>query len=289
MLEDAAGEEDLIPHHHNTSVWSKYDKGRQLGSGNFGNVFLGINKVLTCPAVNLSTQQDTREEVAIKLLKQTRISAASAKKEISVHAKATVHQNSTTEDTRLMRLHEVFMNKPTNETALVMDLARGGDLFDRVARAPYSEENACKLLVLLVESVIKLHSIGIAHRDLKLENILLRQENHDFDFCIADLGGAKWFPGGARAITSTETGTLGYTAPEAVATKREKLQYDAYQVDVFSLGVILYIILCGYPPWDLHTPPSRRPKRIAFETSHPASQRWTSISAEAKVFGVTQQ
>eukprot|EP00658_Telonema_sp_P-2_P055890 TRINITY_DN44410_c0_g1_i2.p1 TRINITY_DN44410_c0_g1~~TRINITY_DN44410_c0_g1_i2.p1 ORF type:complete len:469 (-),score=96.83 TRINITY_DN44410_c0_g1_i2:341-1747(-) len=175
------------------------------------------------------------------------------------------------------------MNKATREIALVMDLAEGGDLYDRVACAPYGEEAACRLLVLLVEAVIKLHSIGIAHRDLKLENILLRKKADDFDFCIADLGGAKWFPEGVRPVTSTETGTLGYTAPEAVSSRpREKVQYDAYQVDVFSLGVILYILLCGYPPWDLNLPPKRRPEKIVFETSHPASRKWASVSAEAK-------
>jgi len=264
-------EEEVIPHHHNTSVWTKYKKGKLLGSGNFGDVFHG-------------THLETGAEVAVKVLKKGSIHRASAQKEIAVHAKAALHQSNTTEDTRLMRLQEVFVNASTRETSLIMELARGGDLFDRVSRSPYGEVAARKLLVMLVEAVIKLHSINIAHRDLKLENILLRKEEDQFDFVIADLGGAKWFPENERPVTSTETGTIGYTAPEAVRSNpREQLRYDPYQVDVFSLGVILYILLCGYPPWDLqYTPPRRRPKEIAFETKNALTKVWGNISEEAK-------
>jgi len=263
-----------IPHHLDTTVWKKYTKGRLLGSGQFGDVYLGTDK-------------ETKDEVAIKILKKGRIHLSTAEKEIAVHSRAEdalQGEDAVSLDTRLIRLHEVFMNRQTRETALVMDLARGGDLFDRVANGAYSEPDACKLLVLMVETLIKLHSIGIAHRDLKLENILLRTKDDAFDFCIADLGGAKWFAPGARAFTSTETGTMGYTAPEAYKSNpRDTLSYDAYQVDVFSLGVILYILLSGYPPWELTmTPPHRRPKVIDFETEHAVSHVWKNVSAEAK-------
>ena len=74
-------------------------------------------------------------------MKKGSIHRASAQKEIAVHAKAALHQSNTTEDTRLMRLQEVFVNASTRETSLIMELARGGDLFDRYGATLPPEPN----------------------------------------------------------------------------------------------------------------------------------------------------
>eukprot|EP00656_Telonema_subtile_P048914 TRINITY_DN5961_c0_g2_i1.p2 TRINITY_DN5961_c0_g2~~TRINITY_DN5961_c0_g2_i1.p2 ORF type:complete len:203 (-),score=56.14 TRINITY_DN5961_c0_g2_i1:205-813(-) len=164
-----------------------------------------------------------------------------------------------------------------------MELARGGDLFDRLVHGgTYSEQDACKLVCVLVRAVRGLHQQGIAHGDLKPENILLRSKHSDLDVCLADFGAATGFDAGSSTgmVGCAERGTLGYLAPEALCGARG--EYDAFKADVFALGVILYIVLCGYPPWELHLRPRARPAQLSFEGHQSSTKLWAGVSQGTK-------
>lgn len=120
---------------------------------------------------------------------------------------------------------------------------KGGELFDRiVSKSFYNEKEARDVCTILFEAIGYCHSKSVAHRDLKPENLLLQSEDNDSAIKIADFGFAK------RVLTpnslTTQCGTPGYVAPEIL----EGVAYDT-KSDMWSLGVIIYILLGGYPPF----------------------------------------
>ncbi|KAG0486332.1 hypothetical protein HPP92_008427 [Vanilla planifolia] len=125
---------------------------------------------------------------------------------------------------------------------LVMDLCEGGDLFDRIAAgegAPIREEEAAELMQALMEAVALCHRRGVAHRDLKPDNIMFDGKGR---LLLADFGSAECF-GDGRAMRGI-VGTPYYVAPEVLAGR----DYGE-KVDVWSAGVVLYIMLGGIPPF----------------------------------------
>ncbi|XP_026532003.1 calcium/calmodulin-dependent protein kinase type 1B isoform X2 [Pseudonaja textilis] len=123
-----------------------------------------------------------------------------------------------------------------------MQLVTGGELFDRIIeRGYYTEKDASQLIRQVLEAVNYLHDLGIVHRDLKPENLLYATPFEDAKIMITDFGLSKIE---ADGIMSTACGTPGYVAPEI-------LEQKAYgkAVDSWALGVISYILLCGYPPF----------------------------------------
>jgi calcium/calmodulin-dependent protein kinase I len=139
------------------------------------------------------------------------------------------------------RLYETFDENA--EIYIVTELVEGGELFDRiVSKTSYTEKEARDLIRLLLDTLAYMHANGIVHRDLKPENLLLCSESDDSDIKIADFGFAKRI----TDLTAKETacGTPGYVAPEI-------LRGDSYgaEVDIWSMGVICYVLLAGYPPF----------------------------------------
>ena len=123
-------------------------------------------------------------------------------------------------------------------------LAEGGELFDEIARRKYfSEENAAEVISQLLSAIIYCHERRIVHRDLKPENILLEHKSSDkLQIKVIDFGTAKAFDP-VKKLRAT-TGTAYYIAPEVLLKN-----YDE-RCDVWSCGVILYILLCGAPPFN---------------------------------------
>jgi len=120
----------------------------------------------------------------------------------------------------------------------------GGELFDRiVAKGHFSEPASADLVYKILDATQYLHSVGIVHRDLKPENLLLSDPSDQAEVKVADFGLAKIL-GAEGQMMATTCGTPGYVAPEVLKNKG----YDK-QVDVWSIGVILYILLCGFPPF----------------------------------------
>jgi serine/threonine protein kinase len=126
----------------------------------------------------------------------------------------------------------------------VMELMRGGELFDKIVElGSFTERDAASCVRNVTDALAYLHRHGIVHRDLKPENLLLRTPDSITDVCIADFGYARLLGGMARA--NSVVGTADYVAPEVL------LQSGGYtdRCDEWSLGVITYCLLCGYPPF----------------------------------------
>ncbi|KAM9524107.1 calcium/calmodulin-dependent protein kinase type 1-like isoform 2-T3 [Salvelinus alpinus] len=124
-----------------------------------------------------------------------------------------------------------------------MQLVSGGELFDRIVeKGFYTEKDASKLIQQILDAVKYLHDMGIVHRDLKPENLLYYSMEEDSKIMISDFGLSKIE--GSGSVMSTACGTPGYVAPEVLAQK----PYSK-AVDCWSIGVIAYILLCGYPPF----------------------------------------
>lgn len=119
----------------------------------------------------------------------------------------------------------------------------GGELFDRVIeKEHYSEQEACEAIKPIVDSISYCHKMNIAHRDLKPENILYSTPDTDAIIKICDFGLAKVVSKENFMITAC--GTPSYMAPEVLKGKGY-----GNAVDFWSIGVLLYVLLCGYPPF----------------------------------------
>ncbi|KAI5093638.1 calcium/calmodulin-dependent protein kinase type 1-like isoform X2 [Silurus meridionalis] len=141
----------------------------------------------------------------------------------------------------IVSLEDIYENK--SHLYLVMQLVSGGELFDRIVeKGFYTEKDASKLIQQILDAVKYLHDMGIVHRDLKPENLLYYSMDEDSMIMISDFGLSKIE--GSGSVMSTACGTPGYVAPEVLAQK----PYSK-AVDCWSIGVIAYILLCGYPPF----------------------------------------
>jgi len=173
----------------------------------------------------------------------------------------------------IIRLFDFFEEPSTYY--LVMERMRGGELFDRiVAKAYYNEKEARDTCKIVLDAVRFCHENHVAHRDLKPENLLLQSDIDDSAVKIADFGFAKrvYKP---NSLT-TQCGTPGYVAPEIL----EGTAYDE-RADMWSVGVILYILLGGYPPFIESTQRDlfRKIRKGDYEFHE---EYWGTVSAEAK-------
>jgi len=174
----------------------------------------------------------------------------------------------------IVTLHELF--DTPNHLHMIIDLLSGGELFDRIVeKGHFSEKNAASIIKQITNSLDYLHSNNIVHRDLKPENLLYVDKEGD-RIMLVDFGLAKQIKGSNSL--STPCGSPAYVAPEVL----ERKPYGA-EVDWWSLGVILYILLCGFPPFhDEHNNLKRLYKKIKKGNFQFVSPYWDTISEEAK-------
>lgn len=173
----------------------------------------------------------------------------------------------------IIQLYDVFDER--SYIYLVTELMSGGELFDRIVKKQYyNEKEARDLCKILFEAIAYCHSKRVAHRDLKPENLLLVSKGDDSEMKIADFGFAKKAPN--EECLSTQCGTPGYVAPEIL----EGAKYGT-RSDMWSLGVIVYILLGGYPPFIENTQKAlfRKIRKGEYEFHE---QYWKSVSQEAK-------
>lgn len=167
----------------------------------------------------------------------------------------------------IMRLHEVIEDDA--KCYLVTELAESGDLFDRIVKqGRFPEREAQKVTAALVEALAYCHGRGIIHRDVKPENVLLSGETVK----LCDFGFAKQLEHPDEQ-SSDSCGTPGYAAPEILDGRSYGLE-----VDVFSLGVVTYIMLCGYPPFPMKLAQLRTHR---FHVRFP-SKDWGGIHSDVK-------
>jgi serine/threonine protein kinase len=166
-----------------------------------------------------------------------------------------------------------FFYTPT-KFHVVQEWAQGGDIFDKLAnRTTYTEKDARDLSIVLLQTMQAMHSLHLVHRDLKPENLLLSNTFDDTNIKVCDFGFAKRVsPEGLQ----TRCGTPAFVSPEILVGARYK-----EQVDMWSVGVILYILLGGYPPFqDANHRGLFRKIRAGDYVFHDAY--WEKVSVEAK-------
>ncbi|OQR83323.1 calcium/calmodulin-dependent protein kinase [Achlya hypogyna] len=234
----------------------QYSLGKVIGAGTFSTVKEAVHK-------------PTGQKYAIKCIKKAglTVNEIQALTTEVVILKQMKHPN-------IMILHD-FFSEP-DYYYLVTELMEGGELFDRIVeKSYYTEREARDLVKLLLEAIRYCHDINVVHRDLKPENLLLTSMTDDASIKLADFGFAKKVASDSEGL-STACGTPGYVAPEI-------LEAGTYgkAVDIWSIGVITYILLCGYPPFhdDNHNALFRKIKRGAFVFDSPY---WDAISDDAK-------
>ncbi|RLN91822.1 hypothetical protein BBJ28_00005517 [Nothophytophthora sp. Chile5] len=167
----------------------------------------------------------------------------------------------------IMRLHEVIEDDA--KCYLVTELAEGGDLFDRIVKqGKFPEREAQKVAAALVEALHYCHARSIIHRDVKPENVLLSGD----DVKLCDFGFARQLNDPEEQSTDS-CGTPGYAAPEILDGRSYGLE-----VDVFSLGVVTYIMLCGYPPFPMKLAQLRTHR---FNVRYP-SKDWAAVHPDVK-------
>jgi len=157
---------------------------------------------------------------------------------------------------------------------IILELADGGDLFDAVvSRKFYNEKDAKVILAELASAVGYLHNRGIAHRDLKPENILLTKTGH---LKLSDFGLSRMID--SDQMMKTLCGTPQYLAPEIIL-ESEGITEKGYSkaVDIWSMGVVLYIILAGFPPFGEDSFDDIKQGKYSFK-----DKRWGEVSAQAK-------
>ncbi|XP_054645788.1 calcium/calmodulin-dependent protein kinase type IV [Dunckerocampus dactyliophorus] len=177
-------------------------------------------------------EKEKKKPYAVKVLKKT-IDKKIVRTEIGVLLRLS-HPN-------IIQLKEIF--ETDTDISLVLELVTGGELFDRIVeRGYYSERDAAHVIKQILEAVAYLHENGVVHRDLKPENLLYADLSLDAPLKIADFGLSKIIDD--QVTMKTVCGTPGYCAPEI-------LRGNAYgpEVDMWSVGVILYILLCGFEPF----------------------------------------
>ncbi|RWW53091.1 hypothetical protein BHE74_00040444 [Ensete ventricosum] len=207
-----------------TVLMQRYELGRLLGQGTFAKVYHARN-VATGLAVAIKII-DKAKVLRIGMIDQI-------KREISV-MRLVHHPN-------IVQLYEVMATK--TKIYFAMEYVRGGELFNKVAKGRLKEDVARKYFQQLIAAVDFCHSRGVYHRDLKPENLLL-DEKGDLkvsDFGLSALGASRRQDG----LLHTTCGTPAYVAPEVITKKG----YDGSKADIWSCGVILFVLLAGYLPF----------------------------------------
>ncbi|KAG0477032.1 hypothetical protein HPP92_013873 [Vanilla planifolia] len=202
----------------------RYELGRLLGQGTFAKVY---------HARNIKTSQS----VAIKIIDKEKVLKVGLidqiKREISV-MRLVRHPN-------IVQLYEVMASK--TKIYFVLEYVKGGELFSKVSKGRLKEDVARRYFQQLISAVDFCHSSGVYHRDIKPENLLLDDDGNlkVSDFGLSALADSKRQDG----LLHTTCGTPAYVAPEVINRKG----YDGAKADIWSCGVVLFVLLSGYLPF----------------------------------------
>jgi len=240
-----------------------YDVREILGTGNFAIVKIAIHR-------------QSGERFALKIIDKKKFIMANTKR----------RPNALMEEVEILRsvshpniigIHDVYETDKT--LYLVLELVTGGELFDKILNAGhFKEEQAREFFAQMLDAVKYLHSQGIAHRDLKPENILVKSAHEDI-IKLSDFGLSRIVDETTKM--KTMCGTPQYVAPE-ILTNSDTSGYGK-ACDLWSLGVILYIMLVGYPPFndtkESQTPLFEQVKNAEYDFD---PDFWSEISESAK-------
>ncbi|CAI0548763.1 unnamed protein product [Linum tenue] len=205
-------------------VKSTYSIGKELGRGQFG-------------VTHLCTHKASGEQLACKTIAKRKLvnkeDLEDVRREVQIMHHLTGQPN-------IVELKGAYEDK--HSVHLVMELCAGGELFDRIiAKGHYTERAAASLLRTIVQIVYTCHSMGVIHRDLKPENFLLLSKDESSPLKATDFGLSVFYKPGE--VFKDIVGSAYYIAPEVL-----KRKYGP-EADIWSVGVMLYILLCGVPPF----------------------------------------
>lgn len=245
----AAGEVVYVEH----TFASRWKKGKKLGEGAFADVHL------------CTSTHDTSRVAAVKIMHKGKMSTgdkSGAKREVDIMRKLH-HPN-------IVQFLDFF--DEGGQLFVILEYLEGGELFDRVLKKEhYSEKEARDTVYVFLSALKHMHDKNIVHRDLKPENLLMANEKDDADIKIADFGLSIEDNEGKL---SEVCGSPSYMAPELM----RGMSYGK-PVDMWALGVITYILLGGYPPFDQNDEASVLAGRFEF---HPDC--WEHVHDECKQF-----
>merc|ERR1719454_813507 len=229
-------------------------ENKKLGEGSYGTVSKGANKA-------------TKMVRALKSIAKAKVKDADRFKQEIAIMKIMDHPN-------IIKLFETFEDH--RNIYLVMEMCTGGELFDRIIEVGhFTEVQAAILLQQMIRALFYMHENHIMHRDLKPENFLLQTKDpiEKSSLKIIDFGLSCKFD--ANTVATTKAGTPYYVAPQVLAGK-----YDQAS-DMWSVGVIMYVLLCGYPPFYGETDADVLTKvRLGNFTFNAAD--WKNVSDDAK-------
>ncbi|EPR60647.1 calcium-dependent protein kinase CDPK2B [Toxoplasma gondii TgCatPRC2] len=225
---------------------------KKLGQGTYGSVCRAVNKA-------------TKNVRAVKTIPKAKVKNIKRFKQEIAIMKCLDHPN-------IIKLYETFEDH--KNIYLVLELCKGGELFDRIIEEGYfSEMYAGTLMRQAFAALYYIHQHGIAHRDLKPENFLFADKSKEAPLKIIDFGLAA--RAGPTTVLATKAGTPYYVAPQVLQGKY------TYKCDIWSAGVIMYILLCGYPPFhgdnDAEILAKVKSGKFSFN-----EQDWKNVSVEAK-------
>uniref|UniRef100_F7DFX7 non-specific serine/threonine protein kinase n=1 Tax=Monodelphis domestica TaxID=13616 RepID=F7DFX7_MONDO len=217
----AAGKKPRLADVPRADVEAHYELGRVIGDGNFA-------------VVKACRHMATQRDYAMKVINKAKLKG----KEDVVDSEIAVLQRLC--HPNIVQLHEVY--ETASHIYLVLEYVRGGDLFDAILEnVKFGERQAAGLVTDLCQALVHMHQQSIVHRDLKPENLLVqRNADGSTTLKLADFGLAKHV---VKPIF-TVCGTPTYVAPEILSETGYGLE-----VDLWAAGVILYILLCGFPPF----------------------------------------
>ncbi|XP_065011873.1 calcium-dependent protein kinase 2-like [Musa acuminata AAA Group] len=205
-------------------IRTMYTIGKELGRGQFG-------------VTHRCTHKATGEELACKTIAKRKLRTKEDIEDVRREVQIMYHLSG---QPNIVDLKGAYEDK--HSVHLVMELCAGGELFDRIiTRGHYTERAAAALLRTIVQVVHTCHSLGVIHRDLKPENFLLLNEDEDAPLKATDFGLSVFFKEGE--VFKDIVGSAYYIAPEVL-----KKKYGP-EADIWSTGVMLYILLCGGPPF----------------------------------------
>jgi calcium-dependent protein kinase len=235
-----------------TAITKDYTLGKILGTGAFGTVRSALHK-------------PTKQIRAVKILKKSDQDEQKLFLEVDILSKLS-HPN-------IMKIFEFYEDK--SNFYIISELCQGGELFDMITdKKCFSESEAAPIIKQLLSAICYSHKNHVVHRDLKPENILIENKQDDKHIIkLIDWGGARYFSPSTKM--SKVNGTPYYIAPEVLFnTYNEKC-------DIWSAGVILYVLLCGYPPFNGETDKEimEAVKNGYFDFPE---EEWSVISSSAK-------
>ena len=214
----------------------------------------------------------TKVWYAIKSIRKSIVKVEVLKRELEI-LKEVNHPN-------IIRLIEIHEEKKWIH--IIMELCTGGSLFDRIAantqedKGPFPEKDAAKLVRDMLSAIAYCHDVKhIVHRDLKPENFLYLTPSEDSPIKIIDFGLSRHDT--ALGIMTTKVGTPYYVSPEVLNCEYTK------SCDIWSIGVLAYVILCGYPPFEGFSEKEIF-DRIRIGRFEFPSPEWDDISEDAKDF-----